>query len=307
MGKGIHKLTIIKILLVAVYVIALGLIVSYVAMRGGLPILQPEGAIASQQRDLLYMATGLMLLVVVPVFILTIVIPWKYRAGNKKATHEPEWDHNRVLEAVWWGFPLLIIVVLAIYTYMSSHQLDPYKQLESNTPPVKVQVIALQWKWLFIYPEHGVAVVNELDIPEKTPINFQITSDAPMNSFWIPSLGGQVYAMTGMTTKLHLIADKTGTYNGSSSNLSGEGFAGMKFKALSMSETDFNNWVQTVKRSSPSLNEAMYNELAKPSKNNKVETFVLEDKDLYDTIIMKYMAPHGDTMHSQHDSSKESH
>lgn len=292
MGKGIHKLTIIKALLVAVYVISLGSIVGYIALRGGVPILQPEGLIAAQQRDLLFIATGLMLLIVVPVFALTFYIAWKYRAGNRKAKYSPEWDRSNILEAIWWGFPLLIIIVLAVYTFISSHQLDPYRKLESAKPPVNVQVVALQWKWLFIYPDLGIASVNELGIPEKTPINFKITSDAPMNSFWLPSLGGQVYAMSGMSSKLHLMADKTGTYNGGSANLSGEGFAGMKFKAVSLSETDFSNWVQTVKRTSAPLDKAEYKKLAKPSKSHPVMTYALAEKNLYDMIIMKYMGPH---------------
>lgn len=261
-------------------------------------LLSPAGTIASQQRDLMNIAGILSLIIIVPVFILTFYMAWKYRAGNHKAKHSPDLDHNTWLEALWWGIPCIIIVILAVITWRSTHALDPYRQLESSKKPVTIQVVALEWKWLFIYPEQKIATVNYVKFPEKTPVNFQITADAPMNSFWIPKLGGQVYAMSGMTTKLHLMADGVGTYRGASANLSGKGFANMRFTAVSTSEKDFNSWVSTNQKGHSLLNFGRYENLAKPSENNPVTYYLLPqgelqaDTSLYDTIIGKYMPDH---------------
>lgn len=252
-------------------------------------MLNPKGWVAEQQKDLMWMAIWLMLLVVIPVFIMTGWIAWKYRASNTKADYSPDWDNSILAEAVWWGFPLLIITVLSFVTFTSTHALDPYKPLASETPPLRVQVIALQWKWLFIYPDQNIASVNWLQIPEKTPINFEITSDAPMNSFWIPELGGQIYAMSGMRTKLHLIADQQGEFHGSSANLSGVGFSGMRFTTKATSQKEFEEWIKQAQDSPQGLEEKSYEQLAIPSEYNKVETFTLKDPKLFDTILMKTM------------------
>lgn len=253
-------------------------------------ILQPEGEIADKQKELIIFTTLLMLVIVIPVFILTAAIVIKYRE-KKKATYTPNWDHHRGLEFLWWGLPLGIIVILGIVTWHTSHDLDPYKPLTSNTKPVKVQVIALEWKWLFIYPEQRIATVNYLKFPEKTPLNLELTSDAPMNSFWIPKLGGQVYTMNGMTTKLHLSANSRGIYDGSSANLSGEGFSEMRFKAYSVSKESFREWVSTTQKSSKRLSYDTYQDLTKPTKKVSPIFYTLGDGELYNKIIMKYMAP----------------
>lgn len=260
-------------------------------------VLQPQGDIARQQRDLILFTTALGMFVVIPVFVMLGLFAWKFREGNKKAKYRPDWDGNSMLEAIWWGIPTVIIIILSVITWQTSHSLDPYRALESKVKPVEVQVVALQWKWLFIYPEYEIASTNLLQIPEKTPINFTITSDAPMNSFWIPSLGSQVYAMSGMSTKLHLIADQPGDYNGSSANISGEGHADMKFIARSSTQTDFDSWVQRVKTTSRTLDQVQYDNLALPNTLDKPLYYVLGDKDLYDKIVMKYMAP----MHHEQD------
>lgn len=236
-------------------------------------------------------ATWLMLIVVIPVFLLMIFVSWRYRAGNKKATYRPDWDYNHWFECIWWGFPFSIVIFLSIIAWQSSHELDPYKPIESDVKPLKIQVVALQWKWLFIYPEQNIATVNFFQFPEQTPINFEITADAPMNSFWIPQLSGQIYAMPGMSTKLHLIANAIGSYRGSSANLSGDGFAGMTFVAKASSEADFQKWVDSIKDASTSLDLIEYHQLAKPSEYNPVALFSLKDKDLYEQIVMKYMMP----------------
>lgn len=254
-------------------------------------VLNPKGWVASQQKDLIIFTLLLSAIVVIPVFALTFMIAWKYRAGNTKAKYTPDWDKNALIETIWWGIPCAIILVLGIITWQTSHSLDPYKPLNSEVKPLNVQVVALEWKWLFIYPDQGVASVNLLEIPEDTPINFTITSDAPMNSFWIPSLGGQVYAMSGMSTKLHLIASEPGDYRGSSANISGEGFSKMAFTARAAAQTDFNAWVKNVKKENHHLTAQKYDELAKPAVAGSPSFYVLKAPGLYDKIVMKYMAP----------------
>lgn len=297
MGKHLTKSVILKILLVSLYVVALGSVIAFFVKDQNVAILSPQGTIADQQRSLMIIATLLMLIVVIPVFVLTFWIAWRYRASNTAAKHQPNWDGNRKLEALWWGLPTAIIVVLAIITWNSSHSLDPYRPLESDKKAITIQVIALQWKWLFIYPDYGIATVNDVRFPEKTPVNFKITADAPMNSFWIPSLGGQVYAMSGMSTKLHLMADKSGVYEGSSANISGEGFSGMRFKATSSSEGDFRKWVSEVKNSRYALTMQEYDALAKPTMKEPPIHYLLLENHLYDKIINKYMGPGHTTTH----------
>lgn len=272
----------------------LALIITFLSRGKTIALLDPAGSIASQQKDLMVFATILSLFVIVPVFVLLAFILWRYRDGNVKAKYRPNWDGSRKLETIWWGLPFIIVLVLAIVTYRTSHSLDPYRQLSSDVKPLTIQVVALQWKWLFIYPEENIATVNYLKIPEDTPINFEITSDAPMNSFWIPQLGGQVYAMTGMKTKLHLVADTPGTYTGNSANISGEGFADMKFTVDAVSSREYNQWVEKVWESPDHLTKEAYAELVKPSKDNPVMLYASREQSLYDDIIMKYMTPHRD-------------
>ncbi len=278
-----------------VFLILLGLITlavfTFLLYGKDIPVLDPQGTIAGKQRDLIVIATLLMLIVVIPVYILTFAIAWRYRAGNKKAKYSPNLDGNRWAEAVWWGVPMIIIAVLAVMTWTSSHELDPFKPIKAEKKSVKIQVVALQWRWLFIYPEQNIASVNFVQFPVDTPINFDITSDAPMNSFWIPSLGGQIYAMSGMTTKLHLIADHTGTFRGSSANISGEGFSGMSFHVQASKKSDFNNWVKDLKNDKPRLGVTDYIELARPNTEKKTLYYGSVDDGLYDTVIDKYTNP----------------
>ncbi len=254
-------------------------------------VLEPKGIIAQAEKDLLIITSLLMLIVVIPALLFTLIFAWVYRADNKKATYRPDWSESHVAEVFWWGVPSVIIIFLAILTYQSSHALNPYKPIESDKKPITIQAVALDWKWLFIYPEQGIATVNYIQFPVDTPLNFEITADAPMNSFWIPQLGGQIYAMPAMKTKLHLMASETGTFRGCSANISGVGFAGMVFTAKATDEADFNAWVGEVKNSPRSLTLEEYNELMKPSEYNPVTLYSLEKDDLFDYIIMKYGAP----------------
>lgn len=256
---------------------------------GNIAMLNPQGLIAFKERDLMIIATVLMLIVVIPVFILIIAVAWEYRASNKEAKYSPDWDFNLTAESIWWGFPFIIVLILSFVIWHSSHELDPARPLASTTKPLRVQAVALQWKWLFIYPEQGIATINYLQIPEQTPINFEITADAPMNSLWIPELGGQIYAMPGMRSKLHLIADDKGSFRGSSANISGEGYAGMTFVVKSTSQTEFDEWVQSVKGSAASLDLKEYKIIAKPSSYDPAANFLLGKNDLFDWIVMKPM------------------
>jgi cytochrome o ubiquinol oxidase subunit 2 len=279
-----------KILLALFSLLALAILVLIIAYAPHFAVLNPKGLIAEKERNLIMLSLGLMLIVVVPVLIMTFAFAWKYRADNVKATYTPDWDNNTALEAVWWAVPCLIIAVLAVVTWKSSHELDPYQPVYAANKAITVQVVALDWKWLFIYPEQHIATVNYLQFPAGTPINFQISSDAPMNSFWIPQLGGQVYAMPGMSTQLHLIANEVGNYAGSSSNISGRGFAGMRFTAHASSQADFDAWVADIQKAPSVLTGKNYQELAKPSENNPVASYSVAE-DLYNEVVMKYMAP----------------
>jgi cytochrome o ubiquinol oxidase subunit 2 len=254
-------------------------------------IFNPKGIIAQKQEELILIATGLMLIVVIPVLFLTFYFAWKYRQSNKKAQYSPNWHHNTGLEILWWAIPCVIVFILAVITWVTSHTLDPYRPLISKKKPLTIQVIALDWKWLFIYPKQNIATINYLRIPEHTPIAFKITADAPMNSLWIPQLGGQVYAMSGMQTQLHLIANEKGIYDGKSANYSGGGFTGMQFKLQSTSKRDFNRWVQSIKRTPLRLTLKTYNKLVKPSEKNPPQYFSRVQRNLFKKVIMKYMMP----------------
>ncbi len=262
----------------------------YVLQHHTVALLQPRGEIGYRQRQLMMYAAILAAIVIIPVYIMTAVIAIKYREDSKHpGKYTPNWDTNKKLEIIWWGIPCVIILILAVITWQSSHALDPYKSLANNQKQLNVQVIALDWKWLFIYPDQGVATINELDMPVDTAVHFDITADAPMNSFWIPQLGGQVYAMPGMSTVLNLRAGSIGTYRGASANISGKGFSGMTFAARVKSSADFNNWVNTAKASPNYLSQASYDNLVAPSENNPVAYYGSIDPTVYDTVVMKYM------------------
>lgn len=263
-------------------------------------VFNPAGSIAKQQLNIFLFAASLSLIVIIPVFTLTAYIVHKYRA-DKNAEHKPDWDNNHVLEFIWWGIPIILIIILSIVTWKTSHSLEPSRALVSDKKPVNVQVIAAEWKWVFIYPEENIATVNYLKVPVNTPINFEITSDAAMNSFWIPQLGSQIYAMTGMATKLHLIGEKNGTYTGVSSNISGEGFAGMKFQTYVVSDADYKSWLNETRSKDKLLDQKEYNHLSAPSKNVPPMFYSSVQPGLFTAIIDKYMKipeSSSDTMHS---------
>ena len=248
-------------------------------------LMNPKGAIGESEKSLILTATLLMLIVVIPVIVMTIAFAWKYRASNQNATFAPKWAHSNKIEAVVWLIPCIIIAVLATLTWRTTHELDPYKPLASDKKPIHVQVVSLDWKWLFIYPEQHIAVINQLAFPVDTPVSFDVTSASVMNAFFIPQLGSQIYSMAGMNTKLHLVANEAGSYDGMSASYSGGGFSDMKFKALAMSDADFNDWVTKVKSSANNLDQAAYTALAKPSENAPVEYFSSVAPDLYKNVL----------------------
>ena len=253
------------------------------------PVLDPKGEIGAKELDLIIIASSLMLIVGIPVVIATFVFAWRYRAGNKKAKYDPDWDNSHLAEAIWWGFPCLIVLVLAIICWKSSHELDPYKPIVSDVKPLRIQVVALQWKWLFIYPEQQIATINYIQFPKDTPLNFEITADAPMNSFWIPQLGSQIYAMAGMRTRLHLIANEVGVYNGLNTQYNGDGFSDMHFEVHVVEPKALQKWFADVKKSSNALTDDAYHQLLQPSVADKPKVFSGVQSDLFNKVIMTYM------------------
>jgi cytochrome o ubiquinol oxidase subunit 2 len=263
-------------------------------------VMDPAGDIAVQQRDLVLLSTGLMLLIVVPVIALTLFFAWKYRASNKAATYTPDWHHSTKLEMLVWAAPLAIIAVLGTVTWVTSHTLDPYRPLgrvapgrpvAAGTKPLEVEVVALDWKWLFIYPELGVATVNELAAPVDRPIAFKITASSVMNSFYVPALAGQIYAMPGMQTQLNAVINKPGVYDGLSANYSGAGFSGMRFKFKGMSAPEFERWVADLRAGQAQLTRADYLKLAQPSSDEPVRRYAGVDPGLFLDVVDQCVAP----------------
>lgn len=267
----------------------------------GMVVLDPAGDVARQQGNLVMISTGLMLLIIVPVMAATILFAWRYRASNRDAEYTPDWDHSTQLELMIWAAPLLIIICLGALTWVGTHLLDPYRPLARTAPgkpvaaevrPLDVQVVALDWKWLFIYPEYNIATVNELAAPVDRPIRFRISASSVMNSFYVPALAGQIYAMPGMETKLHAVFNQTGAFTGLSANYSGAGFSGMRFAARSLSPADFDAWVKAARASDAgTLDRAAYLQLERPSENVPVRRFASVEAGLFDRVVNLCVEP----------------
>ncbi len=280
---------------------AIALLPLMAALSGcNLVVLNPSGDVASQQGDLVVISTLLMLLIIVPVMALTVLFAWRYRQSNNTARYEPDWDHSTQLELVIWAAPLLIIICLGAITWVTTHKLDPYRPLDriaagkpvpAGTKPLDVQVVALDWKWLFVYPEYGIASVNEMAAPIDRPIRFSITASTVMNSFYVPALAGMIYAMPGMETKLHAVINETGTFKGFSSNYSGAGFSHMRFAFLGLSDGDFDGWVSKVRSAGGSLDRNGYLALEKPSENVPVQHFGAVDPKLFQAVVNMCVRP----------------
>lgn len=265
-------------------------------------LLSPKGQIAIEQRSLIITAFCLMLIVVIPAIAMALIFAWRYRASNTNAKYSPNWSHSNKIEAVIWTVPILIIVFLALLVWRTTHALEPSKPLAADVAPVKIDVVALDWKWLFIYPELGIATVNQIAFPANTPVQFRVTSYTVMNSFFIPTLGSQIYAMAGMQTRLNLIANEPGEFKGISANYSGHGFSGMKFKVnATKDDTEFQQWVDQVKASpNQLLSMDDFKRVAKPSENQPVEYFSAANPDLFLQIIATFGMEHGDMPMSHH-------
>lgn len=256
-------------------------------------LLNPSGYIAEQQRDLIIIATVLMLVIIVPVIFLTLLFAWRYRAGNVTARYEPDWHHSTRIELVVWTIPLIIIVILGWITWTSTHRLDPFRPLEqidasrpvpAGVEPLEIEVVALDWKWLFIYPKEGIAVINEAAAPVDRPVRFKITSTSVMNAFFIPAMAGMIYAMPGMESQLNAVINKAGTYNGMSANYSGAGFSHMNFKFHGMADSDFDAWVAQARSSGNVLSREHYLELARPSHKLPSTRYARVDPELFGRI-----------------------
>jgi cytochrome o ubiquinol oxidase subunit 2 len=252
-------------------------------------MLDPAGPISAATRSLLFDAAGLMLIVVVPVFILTALVVWRYRAGNVSAGYTPDWGGSRTIEIGIWFVPLVIVVALGAMVWSRTHEFDPYRPIAADQPPITVQAVALDWQWLFIYPEESVAAVNRLVFPAGRPLALEITSDTVMNSLSIPALGGQIYAMAGMETKLNLMADHPGTFMGRNTMFSGDGFAAQQFSAEAVDAAGFDAFLAEARASGAALDGSSFETLARPTIAGAVRLFSKVEPGLFQTI----MALHG--------------
>jgi cytochrome o ubiquinol oxidase subunit 2 len=276
-----------------IYVILVGLLslsaATFLSGCSTILLLNPKGPIGEGERYLIIAAIGLMAIVVIPVFILAFWIPRKYKASNATSTYMPKWSYSAKIDLVMWAVPIAIVTVLAILAWTRTHSLDPYKPIPSASKPINIEAVSLDWKWLFIYPDQNIATVNQITFPVNVPVSFKLTSDTVMTSFFIPQLGSQMYAMGGMQTQLHLLANKPGTYAGHNQQISGRGYANMHFKAKAVSPEEFQAWVQKVRQSKELLDLDRYEKLAKPSEGYYPVTYFSAVKPgLFLYILRKY-------------------
>jgi cytochrome o ubiquinol oxidase subunit 2 len=258
-------------------------------------LFDPKGIIAHQEQRLFFDTLALMLIVVLPVIIMSIAFVYHYQASHRVRDYKPHWSHSYFLESLWWGIPCVIILVLATITWKKTHELDPYNKIQGvQGTPLLIQAVALPWKWLFIYPEQGIATVNYLEVPVGQQVEYWITADnVPMSAFFVPQLGSQIYAMAGMRTRLHLVADQTGIYEGLNTQLNGDGFSDMQFKVHVVQPEEMQRWVSEVKKSSSQLTDATYKELLTPSVGDQPKFFSNPVSNLFNNIIMVYMNSSG--------------
>jgi cytochrome o ubiquinol oxidase subunit 2 len=248
-------------------------------------VLDPKGPIALAERQILLNALGIMLAIVIPVILATIGVAFWFRASNRRASYLPDFEYSGRLELLVWSIPAMTVLLVGGVAWVGAHDLDPRKPISSSVKPVTVQVVSLDWKWLFIYPEQGIASVNHLTVPVGTPISFELTSSTVMNSFFVPQLGGQIYTMSGMVTRLHLQADHPGTYPGLSAMFSGDGFADMRFTVDAVTNDKFAQWVSQAREAGPALDTQSYADLAKPSQAVAPFTYRTVTADLFSGIV----------------------
>jgi cytochrome o ubiquinol oxidase subunit 2 len=258
-------------------------------------LLNPKGLIAFQERKLFFDTLALMLIVVIPVIIMSFAFVYHYQVSHRIRDYKPNWAHSHLLESIWWAIPCVIIFVLAVITWIKTHELDPYKTLAGeNQKPLVVQAIALPWKWLFIYPELHIATVNYLEIPVDQPVAFELTTDnVPMSAFFVPQLGSQVFAMTGMRTRLHLLGNEVGIYKGLNTQFNGDGFSDMHFEVHVVSSSDMQHWIEDIKKSPDTLSSSSYETLLTPSEGDKPRLFGNVTENIFDDVIHTYMSSMG--------------
>ena len=248
-------------------------------------VLDPKGPIASTERLILLNSTGIMLAIVVPTMFATLAVAFWFRSSNTRATYLPEFNYSGRLEMLVWSIPIMTVLLVGGVAWVGSYDLDPPRPIASTVKPVRVQVVSLDWKWLFIYPNEGIASVNHLTVPVGTPISFELTSSGVMNSFFVPQLAGQIYTMAGMVTRLHLLADHTGTYRGMSANYSGAGFSDMYFSVDAVPAERFAQWVAETRGAEPVLDEHAYADLVKPTEAVTPSTYRAVTPDLFSSIL----------------------
>jgi cytochrome o ubiquinol oxidase subunit 2 len=269
------------------------LVITWLLQGTNVALLNSKGMIASQQRTLIIYSVMLMLVIGIPALTLLYFTAWKYRASNSKSTYHPTARTSKVSVIGMWAVPTVFMIVLALVMWPATHELEPRKTIASDARPITIKVIALRWKWLFLYPEQQIATVNFVNIPEDTPVTFELTADeAPMSSFWIPNLSGQLYAMTGHVNHLNMIGNIPGDYPGMSAEINGAGFAGMKFTARVSSAKNFDIWVQRVKQSQDTLDTTTYENLVLPSEYNSTAFYSDFENNIYDKVISKYTGSH---------------
>ncbi|MDF0486639.1 ubiquinol oxidase subunit II [Sphingomonas sp. H39-1-10] len=254
-------------------------------------VLDPRGPVSAAEKLILLNSLAIMLAIVIPTIIGTLAVAWWFRASNTRARYRPSWSYSGRIELVTWSIPAMVVLLLGGIGWVGSHDLDPPKPLVSKTEPITVQVVSLDWKWLFIYPDLGIASVNRLVVPSGTPISFQLTSATVMNSFFVPQLGGQIYTMAGMTTRLHLQADRPGSYQGLSAQFSGDGFSRMRFTVDAVPDAQFARWAAQAKGGAPVLDAASYAALREPSQGLAPFTYGAVAPGLFDAIVGQKSAP----------------
>jgi cytochrome o ubiquinol oxidase subunit 2 len=254
-------------------------------------VVDPKGPIAAAERQILSNSLGIMLAIVIPTILATLGVAWWFRSSNKRARYLPNFVYSGRLEMLVWSIPAMTVLLVGGVAWVGSHDLDPRRLMSSTAKPVKVQVVSLDWKWLFIYPDQGIATVNQLTIPVGTPVSFELTSSGVMNSFFVPQLGSQIYTMAGMVTRLHLQADHPGTYRGLSAQFSGDGFADMRFNVEAVPAEGFVQWVATTRGAGPALDAQAYADLAKPSQAVAPFTYRAVAPDLFNRISSAGMQP----------------
>ncbi len=280
------------VLIIFLLLTELALVIAYLLDGKNVALFNPKGLIAQEQLSLMVFTAAVLLVIAIPTLSLLFYTAWKYRESNTKATYAPHAHHSKFRSLSMWLIPTAFMLVLASVMWPATHRLVPQKLIAADAKPLRIQVVSMRWKWLFLYPEQGIATINFVQVPVNTPVQFELTADAaPMSSFWIPNLGGQLYSMTSHVNRLNLVAESPGDYPGSSAEINGAGFAGMKFTARASNAQEFDLWVQTVKQSPNVLDTATYESILAPSENNPVAFYSAFEHGLYEGVIMKYLGP----------------